>query len=41
MTRLEFADRLDPQLIQPIIDASARYGFLPQAFPAASLLVAS
>ena len=37
MTRLEFADRLDPQLIQPIIDASARYGFLPQAFPAASL----
>ena len=41
MTRLEFADRLDPRLIQPIIDASARYGFLPQSFPAASLLVAS
>jgi len=41
MTRLQFADRLDPQLIQPIIDASARYGFLPQAFPAASLLAAS
>jgi NitT/TauT family transport system substrate-binding protein len=41
MTRLEFAERLDPQLIQPIIDASARYGFLPQTFPAASLLVSA
>jgi NitT/TauT family transport system substrate-binding protein len=40
MTRLEFADRLDPQLIQPIIDASARYGFLPQTFPASTLLSA-
>jgi len=38
MTRLEFAEGLDVQLIQPIIDASARYGFLPQSFPALSLL---
>jgi hypothetical protein len=37
MTRLEFTDRLDPALIQPIIDVTARYGFLPQSFPAASL----
>lgn len=40
MTRLEFADRLDPRLIQPIIDASARYGFLPETFPASGLLAA-
>jgi NitT/TauT family transport system substrate-binding protein len=33
-----FADgKLDPRLIQPIIDASARYGFLPQQFAAADL----
>jgi len=28
---------LDPVLIQPIIDASARYGFLPHGFAAAEL----
>jgi ABC-type nitrate/sulfonate/bicarbonate transport system substrate-binding protein len=38
ITRLQFAEWLDPQLIQPIIDASARYGFLPQSFPASALL---
>lgn len=38
MARLDFAERLEPELIQPIIDASARYGFLPQMFRAASLL---
>jgi len=33
-----FADgKLDPHLIQPIIDASARYGFLPQQFAASAL----
>lgn len=40
LTRMEYADHLDAALIQPIIDASARYGFLPQAFPAASLFAA-
>jgi NitT/TauT family transport system substrate-binding protein len=36
--RQQFADgKLDPRLIQPIIDASARYGFLPQQFAAADL----
>jgi NitT/TauT family transport system substrate-binding protein len=29
--------KLDPRLIQPIIDAAARYGFLPQQFPASAL----
>jgi NitT/TauT family transport system substrate-binding protein len=33
-----FADgKLDARLIQPIIDASARYGFLPQSFAASEL----
>lgn len=33
-----FSDgRLDPALIQPIIDASAHYGFLPRTFAAAEL----
>ena len=36
--RQVFADgKLDPRLIQPIIDASARYGFLPQGFAAGQL----
>jgi NitT/TauT family transport system substrate-binding protein len=38
--RMEFAEHLDPALIQPIIDASARYGFLPQRFPASNLFAA-
>ncbi len=29
--------KLDPRLIQPIIDAAARYGFLPQQFAASAL----
>jgi len=37
LTRMAYSERLDPALIQPIIDASARYGFLPQAFPASAL----
>jgi NitT/TauT family transport system substrate-binding protein len=36
--RQSFSDGpLDPALIQPIIDASARYGFLPRTFAAAEL----
>jgi NitT/TauT family transport system substrate-binding protein len=36
--RQQFADgKLDPRLIQPIIDAAAHYGFLPQDFPATDL----
>jgi NitT/TauT family transport system substrate-binding protein len=38
MNRQMFSDgKLDPAMIQPIIDASARYGFLTRAFPAAEL----
>jgi NitT/TauT family transport system substrate-binding protein len=32
-------ERLAVGMIQPIIDASARYGFLPAAFPASEILV--
>ena len=38
MNRLTFAEQLDTKRIQPIIDASAKYGFLPKAFPAAELI---
>ncbi len=37
MGRLAFGESLDPGQIQPTIDASARYGFLPRAFPATEL----
>lgn len=37
MTRLTVGDTLDPKLIQPVIDATVRYGFLPKAFAAAEL----
>jgi NitT/TauT family transport system substrate-binding protein len=38
MNRQTFSDgKLDPALIQPIIDASAHYGFLTRAFPASEL----
>lgn len=40
LTRMEYAEHLDAALIQPIIDASAHYGFLPQAFPASRLFAA-
>jgi len=38
MGRPVLGERLDPALIQPIIDASARYGFLPHAFPASDMI---
>jgi hypothetical protein len=37
MARHDFAERLEPGLIQPIIDARPRYGFLPHTSRAASL----
>jgi ABC-type nitrate/sulfonate/bicarbonate transport system substrate-binding protein len=40
LNRMTYAERLDPALIQPIIDASARYGFLPERFPATDLFAA-
>ena len=37
MGRLTFGETLDVAQIQPTIDATAHYGFLPRAFPAAEL----
>ena len=39
MNRLSFAEHLDPAEMQPIIDAGARYGFLPKTFPAGDLFL--
>ena len=36
--RVRFADALDPRLLQPAIDAAARYQVLKRAFPASELL---
>lgn len=35
--RIPYATRLDPGLVQPVIDVMARYGMLPRAFPASEL----
>jgi NitT/TauT family transport system substrate-binding protein len=38
LNRVHFGERIDPAAIQPIIDASARYHFLPHGFAAGELL---
>ena len=38
MTRATFAERLDPDLFQPVINAAAKYKFIDRPFPAAELL---
>jgi NitT/TauT family transport system substrate-binding protein len=38
MLRGQFQDRLDPALIQPVIDAAARYGTIAKAFPASEII---
>jgi NitT/TauT family transport system substrate-binding protein len=38
MSRVDTALTLDPNIIQPIIDASAKYKLLPRAFPAKELI---
>jgi NitT/TauT family transport system substrate-binding protein len=40
MARVAYADRLDPALIQPLIDASAKYKSLRMPFPATEILSA-
>jgi NitT/TauT family transport system substrate-binding protein len=40
MYRGRFQDRLDPALIQPVIDAAAHYGTIGQTFPAADIIAA-
>lgn len=36
--RLLYTDRLDPKAMQPVIDASAKYGAIKTTFPAAELI---
>jgi NitT/TauT family transport system substrate-binding protein len=38
--RTVFATKIDPGLVQPVINVMARYGFIPQAFPATELRAA-
>ncbi|HXF34693.1 MAG TPA: ABC transporter substrate-binding protein [Candidatus Acidoferrales bacterium] len=37
MHRGEFADSNDPKLVQPVIDATAKYGWIAKSYPAAEL----
>jgi NitT/TauT family transport system substrate-binding protein len=41
MGRATYGETLDPALIQPVLDASSRYGFLPRRFAAAELFTGS
>jgi NitT/TauT family transport system substrate-binding protein len=38
MTRATFAERFDPELFQPVIDAAAKYKFIDKAFPASDII---
>ena len=38
MQRAQFATRLEPAMLQPVIDVSAQYGVIPKAFPAADVI---
>lgn len=38
MNRATFGTTIDPTLIQPVIDASAKYGVIDKAYPAADLI---
>jgi NitT/TauT family transport system substrate-binding protein len=38
MHRGRFQDRLEADQLQPVIDAAARYGVIPRAFPAADII---
>lgn len=41
MHRGEFAETNDPKLVQPVIDAVARYGWIAKTFPASELFYAT
>jgi NitT/TauT family transport system substrate-binding protein len=38
MERAFYGERLDPALLQPVIDATAKYGVIPKAFPASEII---
>ena len=39
MVRGQYQDRLDPALIQPLVDSTAHYGFISKSFPASEIVV--
>jgi NitT/TauT family transport system substrate-binding protein len=38
MQRAQFATRLEPAMLQPVIDVSAQFGVIPKAFPASEII---
>jgi NitT/TauT family transport system substrate-binding protein len=38
MQRAQFATRLDPAMLQPVIDVSAQFGVIPKSFPASEVI---
>ncbi len=38
MKRTVYADKLDPALVQPLIDGAAKYGITKATFPAATII---
>jgi NitT/TauT family transport system substrate-binding protein len=38
MQRAYYGEKLDPRMIQPVIDATAKYGAIPKAFPASEII---
>jgi NitT/TauT family transport system substrate-binding protein len=38
MERAYYGERLDPAMLQPVIDATAKYGVIPKPFPAAEII---
>jgi hypothetical protein len=38
MHRAYYGEKLDPALIQPVIDATAKYGVIDKPFPAAAII---
>ncbi len=38
MERAYYGERLEPGLLQPVFDATAKYGVIPKAFPAAEII---
>ena len=38
MERAYYGERLEPALLQPVIDATAKYGVIPKSFPASEII---
>jgi hypothetical protein len=38
MVRSYYGEKLDPALLQPVVDAAAKYGAIAKSFPAADVI---